>query len=73
MKPLGKEVKAIIASAKTEVTLTVEKLRELADHLEKNPQDFEGFQYGVDPPVDEPRFQAFTVRWRLAKKKVKRR
>lgn len=65
-KPISKELKAELAKADNMANITVVKLRELADHLEKTPGDLESIQYGVYPFSDEPRFQTLTVRWRLA-------
>jgi hypothetical protein len=67
-KPISEELKAEMVKAEHMGRVTVAKLRELADHLEKTPGDLESTQYGVDPFSDEPRFQTLTVRWRLDEK-----
>ena len=67
-KPISAELNAVLMQAENMASITVTKLRELADRIEKVPGDLEGIQYGVDPFRDEPRFQTLTVRWRLAEK-----
>lgn len=71
-KPISDELKVEMAKADNMAPMTVAKLRELADLIEKNQRDLESIQYGIDPFSDEPRFQTLTVRWRLDELRVPR-
>lgn len=66
-KPLGKKALAALAKAHPHATteIAVRNLRDLADKIEKNPEEFESFEYGLDPYSQEPRFETLTVRRRL--------
>lgn len=60
------KIKAVLAkAARATAEIAVQNLRDLADKIEKNPEEFESFEYGLDPFRDEPRFETLTVRRRL--------
>jgi hypothetical protein len=68
-KPLSKKASAVLAKARPHATakIAVQNLRDLANKIAKHPEEFESFEYGLDPSSDEPRFETLTVRRRLKK------
>jgi hypothetical protein len=66
-KPLGKKAMTGLAKAHRHATaeIAVANLRDLANKIEKNPEEFVNFEYGLDPYSNEPRFETLTVRRRI--------